>query len=350
MLQKVRKILRKIIPSKHAHLCLGLFALYGISLLITQTSHFEKIVDGLKGYCYSDYKVRNPLFSEERMEGEFYREKYEERLSSLAEGIFDYRDKKAVQAFFMSKGFLYDEWQEKNRNSYLLAQVIEKGRRKAEVPEEVIFDYLILGDKKIVPFLEYKKGRRVRIFASAGEKEVYIHKDSLEPLLLWYFESLWLSKPKEPKHFYNDTLTYSLYRDLQDICNHIFIKRVYLNKQNAQGYFVEEAFKVFLPTMFAMGARMAADQDSNLSYDYQYLRACLTGLSLNPNHTMFYLLKTRTPNSYHPLVRKGWEDFEQSFNIKYPDQITPDQISKVSQRILEKVNNHQSFRLVRNNS
>jgi hypothetical protein len=339
MFQKVRKILSKIIPSKHAHLCFGLFALYGISLLITHTSHFEKIVDGLKGYCYSDYKVRNSLFSEERMEGEFYREKYEERLSSLAEGFFDYRDKKEVQAFFMSKGLLYDEWQEKNQNSYLLAQVIEKGRRKAEIPEEVVFHYFILGKKKIIPFSEYNEGREGRVFVSAGEKEVYIHKDSLEPLLLWYFESLWVSKPKEPNHFYNGTLTYSLYRDLQDICNHIFIKRFYLNKQNAQGYFVEEAFKVFLPTMLAMGARMAADQDSNFQSDHQYLRACLTGLSLNPNHTMFYILKTSSLNSYNPLVRKGWKELRQRVDVTFPDEITLDKISKVSQEIFEKVKN-----------
>lgn len=326
---------------------MGLLVLYGVSSLITYTSHFEKVVVTLRRYCYADYNVRTSLFPRELLEAEFYREKYEERLSSLAEGIFDYRDKKEVQAFFMSKGFLYDEWQEKNRNSYLLAQVIEKGRRKAEVPEEVSFDYLILGDKNIVSFLEYKKGRRVRIFASAGEKEVYIHKDSLEPLLLWYFESLWVSKPKEPKHFYNDTLTYSLYRDLQDICNHIFIKRSYLNKQNAQGYFVEEAFKVFLPTMLAMGARMAADQDSNFQSDYQYLRACLTGLSLNPNHTMLYLLKTSSLNSYNPSVRKGWKELRQRLDVTFPDEITLDKISKVSQEIFEKVKNHQSIRLVR---
>ena len=343
MFQKVRKILRKIIPSKHAHLCCGLFAFYGISLLITHTSHFEKIVYGLKGYCYSDYEVRNSLFSEERMEAEFYREKYKERLSSLAENYFNYRDKKEVQTFFMSKGLLYDECWEKSRNSYLLAQVIEKGRRKAEVPEEVIFDYLILGDKKIVPFSEYKEGQWARVFVSAGERAAYIHKDSIDYLLSWYFDSLWESDTRSPKGFYiewrgrKDPLTYSLYRDLREICEDIFEKRLYRNKKEAKQYFMEEGFKVFLPTMLAMGARMVADQTSNLRPDYQYLRACLTGLSLNPNHTMFYLLKTSSPNSYNPLVRKGWEDLRHQLDITYPDQITLDQISKVAKDILKKL-------------
>jgi hypothetical protein len=100
---------------------------------------------------------------------------------------------------------------------------------------------------------------------------------------------------------------------------------------------MEEGFKVFLPTMLAMGARMAADQDSNFQSDYQYLRACLTGLSLNPNHTMFYLLKTSSPNSYNPLVRKGWEDLRHRLDITYPDEITLDQISKAAKDILKKL-------------
>jgi hypothetical protein len=345
MFQKVRKILRKIIPSKHAHLCLGLFALYGISLLITHTSHFEKIVDGLKRYCYSDYKVRNSLFSEERMKAEFYREKYKERLSSLAEGFFDYRDKKEVQDFFMSKGLLYDVWREKNRNSYLLAQVIEKGQHKAETPEEVIFNYFILGDKKVIHFSEYEKGGWARVFVSVGEKAVYIHKDSIDYLLSWYFDSLWESDTQSPKGFYiewkgrKNALTYSLYRDLREICEDIFEKRFYRNKKKAKQYFMEEGFKVFLPTMLAMGARMAADQDSNFQSDYQYLRACLTGLSLNPNYTMAYLLKRSSSNSYNPLVRKGWEELRQRLDITYSDEITLDKISKVSQEIFEKVKN-----------
>jgi hypothetical protein len=279
------------------------------------------------------------------MEAEFYREKYKERLSSLAEGFFDYRDKKEVQAFFISKGLLYDQWRERSRNSYLLAQVIEKGRHKAGVPEEVVFDYFILGDKKVVPFSEYKEGRRARVFVSTCDRAVYIHKDSIDYLLSWYFDSLWESDTRSPKGFYiewkgrKDALTYSLYRDLREICEYIFEKRLYRNKKEAKQYFIEEGFKVFLPAMLAMGARMAADQDSNLQSDYRYLRACLTGLSLNPNYTMFYILKTSSPNSYNPLVRKRWEEFRQRLDITYSDEITLDQISKVSQEIFNKVKN-----------
>jgi hypothetical protein len=335
---------------------MGLLVLYGSSSLITYTSHFEKVTNTLKRYCYADYNVRASLFSGGILESEFYRERYKERLSSLFGDSFDDREKKETQAFFMKEGLLYDVWQEKNRNSYLLAQVIEKGRRKAEVPEEVIFDYLILGKKKIVPFPEYDEGREARVFVSAAERVAYIHMDSIYYHLSGYFDSLWQSDTRTPRGFYSewaghkDPYTYFLYRDLKEVCEYIFQKRPYRNKKEAKQFFMEEGMKIYLPTMFAMGGRMIVDQDSSFRSDYQYLRACLTGLSLNPNFTMFYLLKTRTPNSYHPLVRKGWEDFEQSFDIKYLDQITLGQISKVSQRILEKVKNHQSFRLVRGNS
>lgn len=331
--------LRTIVASRYVHLCIGLFALYGVSWSITHTSHFEKVMDTLKWYCYADYQARISLNSKEVQEAEFYREKYRERLISLAEGFFDYQDKKETQNFFLSKGFLYDAWIEKNRHSYILARVIEKGYHKAEIPEEVTFDYFILGDKKIVTFPEYKEGYWAMDFVSAGEKGIYIHRDSLEPLLRWYFESLWIIKPREPNHFYNDALTYSLYRDLQGACEDIFIKRLYTTKQIAQDYFIKEGFNKFLPTLLAMGARMAADQDSNFPPDHQYLRTWLTGLSLNPNHTMLYVLKTNKPDSRNPQVRKGWEDLHQRLNITYPDQITLEQISKAAQEILDGLEN-----------
>ncbi|MCJ7747242.1 MAG: hypothetical protein MUP27_05825 [Desulfobacterales bacterium] len=331
------KQLRTIVASRYAHLCIGLLALYGVSWSISHTSHFEKVMDTLMWYCYADYEVRKPFFPGEVWKVEFYKEKYKERLSSLAEGSFDYRDKKEVQAFFMSKGFLYDVWEGKKCDSYILAPVIEKGHQKTDIPEKVAFDYFILGDKKIVPFAEYENGPWARGFVSGGEKGIYIHRDSLEPLLRWYFESLWITEPRAPEHFHNDPLTYSLYRDLQGVCEGIFIKRSYPNKQNAQYFFIIEGFDVFLPTLLAMGARMAADRDSNFPPDYQYLRACLTGLSLNPNHTMLYMLKTSIPDSNNPQVRKGWEDLRKRLDITYPDQITLEQISKVAQEILEKM-------------
>jgi hypothetical protein len=322
---------------------MSLLALYGVSSLITYTSHFEKIAYSLVRYCYADYEGRTSLFQGDIQEAEFYKEKYKQRLSSLSEGYFDYRDKKEVQTFFMSQGLLYDEWREKNRNSYLLAQVIEKGQHKAEVPEEVIFDYLILGDKKIIPFSEYKEGWWARVFVSTSERAAYIHKDSIDYLLSWYFDSLWESDTRSPKGFYiewkgrKDPLTYSLYRDLREICEDIFQKRLYRNKKEAKQYFMEEGFKVFLPTLLTMGARSVADQDSNFRPDYQYLRACLTGLSLNPNYTMVYLLKTYSPTSYNPLVRKGWEDFRYRLDFTYLEEITLDQISKAAKDILKKL-------------
>jgi hypothetical protein len=320
---------------------MGLLALYGMSWLITYTSHFEKLVDALKWYCYADYAVRTSLFQREFFEAEFYREKYKERLSFLTEGYFDYRDKEEMQAFFISKKLLYDVWREKNRNSYLLARVIDKGQHKAEIFEEVAFNYFILGDKKIVPFSEYEQGRQARVFVSVGEKGVYIHRDSIDYLLSWYFDSLWESDTRSPKGFYRewkgfkDPLTYSLYRDLREICEDIFQKRLYRNKKEAKQYFMGEGFKVFLPTLLTMGARLVADQDSNFRPDYQYLRACLTGLSLNPNNTMVYLLKTYSPTSYNPLVRKGWEDFRYRLDFTYLEEITLDQISKAAHDVLK---------------
>jgi hypothetical protein len=101
MSDKVLHFLKRIFSSRYAHLFIGLLVLYGVSWLITYTSHFEKIMDTLKKYCYADYEVRTSLFQRDILEADFYREKYKERLSSLTRGLFDYRDKKEVQAFFM---------------------------------------------------------------------------------------------------------------------------------------------------------------------------------------------------------------------------------------------------------
>jgi hypothetical protein len=337
LIPNIKKQLRTIVASRYAHLFIGLLALYGVSASITHTSHFEKVMDALMWYCYADYEVRKPSFPGEVWKIEFYRETYKERMNSLAEGLFDYRNKKEMQAFFMSKGFLYDVWGEENRSSYILAPMIEKGHQKAESPENVAFDYFILGDKKIVPFSEYEHGPWARGFVSAGEKGIYIHRDSLGPLLLWYFESLWATEPREPEHFHNDPLTYSLYRDLQGICEDTFIKRLQGNKQNAKDSFIREGFNLFLPTLLAMGARMVADRDSNFPPDYQYLRACLAGLSSNPNHTMLYMLSASMPESSNLMVRRGWVELRRRLHITYPDQITPEQISRVAQEIFEKL-------------
>lgn len=352
----MKKLLRSFAGMKYVHLCTGLLLFYGGTSLITHTSHFEKVTDTLKWYCYADYEARTSLSEEEVLKAEFYRQRYKERLDSLFGGPFDNLEKKELQALFMKEGLLYDVWQEKNRHSYLLASIMKEGRHKAEFPEEVVFDYFILGKKKIVPFPEYDWGRRARVFVSTGEKAAYIHMDSMDFHLSWYFESLWQSDTRTSKGFYRvwagkiDPLTYFLYRDLQEICEYLFQRRPYRNKKEAKQYFMEEARRAYLPALLAMAGRMMADQESGLRSDYQYLRGCLTGLSLHPNFMMVYLLKRGTPNSYHPVVRKGWEDFTQSFDLKYPDEITLDRISRISRQIFERVDKHQPGRLVRNMS
>ena len=264
----------------------------------------------------------------------YYREKYKERLDTLTKGAFNHDRKDEAQAYFMNNEFLYDSWRENENRSYLLAKIVEKGVFKREIPEEVRFDYLILGEKKIVPFPEYGNGPGARTFVSAGEKAIYLYKDSLEPILRWYFESLWITQPRESYQFYGDALSYSLYRDLQGTCEATFIKRHHMNKRIAEETFVEEGFKIFLPTMLSMGARMASDRNNKFPSDYQYLRACLTGLSLDPNHTMFYLLKTGRLYTYSPMARRGWKIFLQRLDPTYPDQITLQKISEMSQDIL----------------
>jgi hypothetical protein len=309
--------------------------LFGISSIITYTTPFDKITENLKRYCYAEYRMRMPLFYQNIREIEYYREKYKEQLDVLTNGMFDDAKKDEAQAYFMNNRFLYDWWEENENRSYLLAKIIEKGAHQTEFPDEVRFDYLILGEKKIFPFSEYGKGLAARAFASAGERAIYLYKDSLEPILRWYFESLWGTEPKAPYDFYGDPLSYSLYRDLQGICEDIFIKRHYMDKRRAKETFVEEGFKVFLPTMLSMGARMAADRNHNFPSDYQYLRACLTGLSLNPNHTMFYILKAEKMYTFSPIAKKGWKAFSERLDLTYPDKIALEQISKMSEDIFK---------------
>ena len=324
-----------MISSRYTHLFLGLMILFGISAIITYTTPFDKVMENLKRYCYADYEIKMFSFSQNTRELEYYREKCKEELEVLTNVLFDDGKKEEAKAYFMNNGFLYDSWLENNNRSYLLAKIIERGVHTTESPDEARFDYLILGEKKIVPFPEYRKGLAARAFVSAGERAIYFHKDSLEPVLQWYFESLWTTEPKAPHHFYGDPLSHSLYLDLQGICEGIFIKHHYMDKQGAKQTFVEEGFKVFLPTILSMGARIAADRNNNFPSDYQYLRACLTGLSLNPNYTMFYILKTGRMYTFSPMAKKGWKAFSQRPNLTYPDQITLEQISEMSQDIFK---------------
>jgi len=335
--QKTVRQYKEIITSRYAHLFLGLLVLYGIYSIVTHTTSFDKITENLKRYCYADYEMKMPRNPLNIREIKYYREKFKERVDALTKGAFDHDRKDEAQSYFMNYEFLYDSCRENGNPSYLLARIVEKGVTKREIPEEVRFDYFILGEKTIVPFPEYEKGPGARTFVSPGENAIYLYRDSLEPILRWYFESLWITQPKQSYQFYGDALSYSLYRDLQGTCEAMFLKEHPKNRRSAEESFVEEGFKTFLPTMLSMGARMAADRKSKFPSDYQYLRACLTGLSLDPNHTMFYLLKTGTLYTYTPMARKGWNLFLQRLDPTYPDQITLQKISETSQDILNRL-------------
>jgi hypothetical protein len=84
-------------------------------------------MENLKRYCYVDYAMQMPLFSHNTREIEYYREKFKEQLDVLTNGVFNYDQQDEAQAYFMTKGFLYDSWEENENRSYLLAKIIERG-------------------------------------------------------------------------------------------------------------------------------------------------------------------------------------------------------------------------------
>lgn len=133
----------------------------------------------------------------------------------------------------------------------------------------------------------------------------------------------------------DDSLITSLCHDLKDLCEDVFIKRIYKDKKNAEDYFVNEGFEAFVPTMLAMGARMAADQDLQFSSGYRYLRALFTGLSLGPNHTMFHL--SRQYHHYDPTINKIMEEFKQRYGGSDRSGMTLEQISQAAQEMLKKL-------------
>ena len=333
--------LRRIVASRYAHLCMGLLVLYGLSWSITYTSRFEKILNNLRWYCTADYAVRSSESPTSNLKEEFARDKFKERLSSLTAGLFDYSDKYALQAYFLSGGFVYDVWQEDEGASHLLAEVIGRGHHDAEMPERVSFEYFILSDKKVAPFREYQLGPWARVFVSAGEVGIYIHRDAIDFILHEYFESLWMSEPQSSEDFYWGPLTYSLYRDLHPLCEEAFVRQLYgSNKKLARKYFVEQGLEVFLPTMLAMATRMAADQRSPFSPAYRYQRAYLAGLSLEPNYTMMTLLELYSWERYsqhNPWARELSNKFHKKLGMTYPDKVTLDHISWAAGEILEEL-------------
>jgi hypothetical protein len=339
----MNKFLKRLISSKYIHLCLGATLLYGISWAVTQPTLEEKILDSLRKYCIADYWVRESIFSEERMEGEFYRERYRERLESLTAGLFDYRDRTQIQAFFLPRGFLYEAWEEGGNRSYLLAEIVGRGRREKEFPERVAFDYLILGKKRVKPFMEFKHGNQAGRLVSAGDEMIYLHRDRIDSLLWWYFDSLWETEPQKPDHYYRvwkgekDPLTYFLYQDLRGVCEDVFVKRLWGKKRGARDYFVEQGFNLFLPSLLAMAARMAGDKGLRLHPEERYLRSLLSGLSEYPTYTLFYIMSQSRPYSNKPSVKKIWKETNSRLNLSSPERISLVQISQVSRELLQRM-------------
>lgn len=335
------KILKLILVSKYTHLCLGTLMLYGVAFIATEPTFEEKILHSLKNYCMANYWLREDLSPRDR--AEFLHEKYRERLESITQGFFDYRDRDQVQAFLLPRGFLYEVWQEGGQPSYLLSEIVGKGRYQTEFPERISFDYLILGRKWVKPFMEFKHGTQAKRLLSAGGEKIYIYRDSLDSLLHWYFESLWKTEPKRPESYYiewggrKDPLTFFLYQDLRGICEDIFVKRLFSQKKEARDYFMKEGFNLFLPTLLSAGVMMRRDQDLPLHPEFKYLKAILNGLSLNPSYTLFYLLREEKPSSYKPSVRKVWEEVRAGLIFSSPETVHLERISQISRELLMKL-------------
>ncbi len=345
------KLTQRTIYSRYVHLSLGLLLLYGLSWILTYTTQFEKILDSFHSYCYADYEATGMSSKKSMDSGLFYRERYAERLNSLTSGLFDWEDEDQAKEFFMSKNYVYEATEEGKRfRSYLLAPIIGKGIHTTEIPQHVTFYYYILDYKEIPTFLEYLDEKNTScLFVSVANRviyahpEIYIHRDSLIPILKWYFDFLWEKQPKRPEEFYiqikshpcKDIETYSLYLDLRSICEDIFIKRLYRNKQEAEDYFLNEGFKVFFPALLAMGAKMAADQELQLQPGHRYLRALFTGLSLEPNFTMFYL--SLHYHHYDPTINKMIKEFKERCAGSDPSGMRLEQISQAAQKMLKKL-------------
>ncbi len=336
----MKKRLSKFFTSRYVHLCLGLIALYGISWPITSARHFERIVQCFRGYSRADYEARLCLQQENIPMWEFYRGEYREHLVRLTNDLFDYRETNQAATFFIQRGYLYEIWQEKRGSSYLLAKIIDRGTHHAAHHDDASFDYYLLGEKEIVPFSEYRDGEHGRAFVSAGRNAIYIHRDSVGPFIDWYFESLWGTELSSETCFYRGPLSHSLYRDLRPICEDVFTKKRYRNKNVAREYFREEAFRTYLPTMLAMGTRMEMDRNLQLRSAYQYQRALAWGLSIAPNYTMLRLLD---PYSHHShgecdvFVKRIWQEFSGRLDLDNPDKVTLEQISKAARDIFRKM-------------
>ncbi len=137
-----------------------------------------------------------------------------------------------------------------------------------------------------------------------------------------------------PESFEKDISTHSIYRDLKGLCQEMLVRRRYPYINFAQNYFVREGFKVFLPTMLAMGERMVVDRDLALPDESRYPRALLAGFARKPNFTMFF--QSYRNRGQEPATQKIWGEFSSRMDFGNPEKITLEQISQVSQEIFDK--------------
>jgi len=332
---------RGFFSSRYLHLVLALFALYGLTAAVTHTSRFEKIVDCLKWTCLSDYVVRDKELPKDSLEWEFYKERYERRLGDLTRDLFEYHDEERLQDYFWSRGLAYEVLQVKGGRSYLLAPVLDMGYHKTDVPQEVAFNYYLLGEKEIISWREFQEGELARNVVSAIDGNIYIHKDSLDYILEEYFNLLWGSDVRSTQDFrWNEwELTLLLSRDLETLCEDVFIYRIYKTKRVARDYFVEEGFNAFFPAMLAMASRLAADRDAPFSPEYKYQRAYLTGLSLEPNFTMIGLLGYQS-EKHNPAAAMLWREFDRRLMMRYPSEIRLYQVSETAEQLLSELEDY----------
>ncbi|MCX8118166.1 MAG: hypothetical protein N3G78_09565 [Desulfobacterota bacterium] len=338
------KLLQRLRSARRLHLLLAPIVLYAGSWIFTEPSLEEKVIDRLEKFCHAEYWARKALGEREARIVEFYRNRYRMSLESISRPLFDYRDRGQVQAFLIPKGFLYEAWEEgRGRRSYLLAKVVSQGRHRNEGIEPIEFDYLILGKKRIEPHEEYRKGILAGRLISFGGDKIYIHRDLLDHHLRWYFESLYQTDPKKPEsHYiidkgYKDPYTFFLYQDLKELCEDLFVKRLFRKKTDAREYFIDQGFHLFLPTLLAMATKMAREKDLSLSHDERYVRAVLSGLSEHPRYTLFYLVVEAALLSERSLLRKVGRELKGRFEFKLPETITLEQIARVSGELLRRM-------------
>ena len=323
---------KKLFFSRYLHLGLAILTLYGVTWYITYTTEFEKIINRLRRCCYAEYEVRASKTSMMRLKAEFVKEQFAGQFRSFSADLFDCRNEEQMQAYFASWNFFYDVSKTDEGNSYLLAPIISSGQHEMQIPETVAFRYVILGEEKIMPFSVYAESPWTSVFVSEKNGTVYIHTAMLDAFLRWYFAILWRLKPRTQKDFDIDRATHYLYLDLPTVCREVFIERQFYDEEVSREYFLEKAFQSFMPTIFAMGARMMADKEVSFSARYKYERAYLTGLAVHPQYTLFNYLATF--GLCNTLTRSLAIEVHTQLSIMGRREVNMDIISQTAQKIL----------------